>query len=514
MSWSKQSTDWKFICGKVSEMKRFFGIAAFFLSFLSFLAVVAEGAGTHTLVPAGKHFPTQFLIVVDRATYQAAEQEILAYKAVLGEEELGTWILTGTWNDPDQLREEIRKIYLELPALEGVVFMGDIPIVRVQNFQHATTAFKMNEETFPITEASVTSDRFYDDLDLEFERTGVDKDNPMIFFYRLKERSPQKIQSEFYSARMLPPSDMGTDRTTLLKKYLVRVVAAHREQNPLDRFVIFNGHGYNSDCLTAWQNEQLSIREQLPAAFATSKGNGFYNFRQDPFMKFKLFNKLQEKGTDLFVFHEHGAFNTQYINGEYAAPNLLEFPSGKATGPMAALGISVRNSYRRYSGERAEKFREQMMSEYGFTSEFFNAPTLDSLKGNDSLFAANVNIVLQELPKVRTEPRISIFDACYNGSFHEPGYVAGYHVFGEGNTIVTQGNTVNVLQDKWALELLGMLAEGVRVGFWHKDIQYLETHLRSYLPVLPGGPGIAEPEPGGKCPENKGLEETGEKLPF
>jgi hypothetical protein len=75
------------------------------------------------------------------------------------------------------------------------------------------------------------------------------------------------------------------------------------------------------------------------------------------------------------------------------------------------------------------------------------------------------------------QPRLTIFDACYNGSFHKPGYVAGYHVFGDGNTIVAQGNTVNVLQDKWSLELLGMLTEGARVGFWQKEFQYLESHL-------------------------------------
>ena len=118
-----------------------------------------------------------------------------------------------------------------------------------------------------------------------------------------------------------------------------------------------------------------------------------------------------------------------------------------------------------------------MMSEYGLTEEFFSPLVLDSLKRSDSLFAANVNIVLEDLPQVHMQPRISIFDACYNGSFHEQGYVPGYHVFGDGQTIVAQGNTVNVLQDKWALELLGMLREGVRVGFWHKDVQYLETHL-------------------------------------
>jgi len=34
-----------------------------------------------------------------------------------------------------------------------------------------------------------------------------------------------------------------------------------------------------------------------------------------------------------------------------------------------------------------------------------------------------------------------------------------------------------VLQDKWALELLGMVSEGARIGFWQKEFSFLESHL-------------------------------------
>jgi hypothetical protein len=42
---------------------------------------------------------------------------------------------------------------------------------------------------------------------------------------------------------------------------------------------------------------------------------------------------------------------------------------------------------------------------------------------------------------------------------------------------VAQGNTVNVLQDKWSLELLGILGAGARVGFWQKEFQFIESHM-------------------------------------
>lgn len=437
------------------------------------------------VIPAKGKFESRFLIVVDTESFSAAKAEILDYKSVLESEGLGAVILVGEWSNPEILRSEIKELFSQKPVMEGAVFIGKIPIVRVQNFQHSTTAFKMDEDKFPIEEASVTSDRYYDDLDLEFEFMQQDAKNPLIFYYRIKESSPQIIMSDFYSARMTPPADMGIEPGLLLKRFLKKVVAAHKESNPLDQLVIFNGHGYNSDCLTAWQNEQFAIKEQIPLAFKTSKGNGFYNFRQAPFMKYKLYEKLQQSGTDLFIFHEHGDFHIQYINGEYPAPNELEitnpvFDKNKASdkiGPMNAMASSLRHSYRKYKGERAAKFKKELIEEYGFTEEFFNKSTLDSLRVQDSIFAADINISLSDLRKIRMQPRFSIFDACYNGSFHRPGYIAGYHVFGEGNTIAAQGNTVNVLQDKWSLELLGLLSEGARIGFWQKEFQYLESHL-------------------------------------
>lgn len=429
------------------------------------------------IIPASGKFDTRFLIVIDSRSFEQASAEVMAYKNVLEEQGLGVVVMVGDWNSPDDLRSEIVKVYRKKPVMEGAVFIGDIPVVRVRNFQHATTAFKMNEETFPIEESSVTSDRFYDDLDLKFEFLSVDEKNPRHFYYQLREDSPQVIESDFYSARMLPPSDMDTDVYELLRKYLRKVVEAHKEVNYADNIKFFNGHGYNSDCLTVWQNQQFVIKEQFPEAFRSSRGNAFYNFRQDPFMKYDLFERLQTPGTDLFVFHEHGAFNIQYINGDYPAPNVIGMHKEGIYGPMEVLSISLRNRYRRYSGERRESFAESTIREYNLSPDFYSRELIDSTRTNDSIFSADINIALSDLRNLEPQPRITIFDACYNGSFHQPGYVAGYHIFSDGNTVVTQGNTVNVLQDKWSMELIGMIAEGVRIGFWQKEFQFLESHL-------------------------------------
>src|SRR3989339_1300878 len=452
-------------------MKRVINIISLFV--ILFITV-SQAEAKSRIIPAGGRFDTRFLIVIDKDSYSAVEKEIGEYKKALENEGLGVVMLIGEWSDPIVLREEIRAIYKKRPIMEGAVFVGKIPVVRVRNFQHATTAFKMDEDNFPITESSVTSDRYYDDLDLEFVFFKIDSLNPRHFYYNLKESSPQRIESEFYSARVLPPSDFGVEPYELIRRFFKKAVEAHLEQNYADNIIFFNGHGYNSDCLTVWQNQQFAIKEQFPAAFLSSKGNAFYNFRQDPFMKFKLYERMQRKGTDLFVFHEHGAFDTQYISGEYPAPNTL---TSKVPGPMEAMSVSIRNTYRRYAGKRKSDFKSSMMADFGITESFFDQEVLRSTKAADSTFAANINISLEDLKTITPQSRITIFDACYNGSFHQKGYVAGYHVFADGNTVVAQGNTVNVLQDKWSMELIGMLAEGARVGFWQKEIQTLESHL-------------------------------------
>jgi hypothetical protein len=55
--------------------------------------------------------------------------------------------------------------------------------------------------------------------------------------------------------------------------------------------------------------------------------------------------------------------------------------------------------------------------------------------------------------------------------------VVGTYLFGNGTTIAEFANTVNVKQDIWSDELLGLLSYGVRIGEWHKMRNYLESHL-------------------------------------
>ena len=444
------------------------------------LAVLAVLPGAEQLLnaaPKAVKATGTFAIFIDRASYDACRAEVDAYRDQLVSEGLNAVILSGDWASPEQVKASITSLSRRKPALEGMVFIGDIPVVRVRQGQHLTTAFKMNENTFPRVESSVTSDRYYDTPSLDFEFIGRDSLNSRHFYYNLTENGTQHIRPAWYSGRILVPADYPGDHDAVLRRYLQKVVAAHKkvqdEGNPLDHFLFFAGHGYNTDCLTIWRQQPILFREYFPSAFKKSSGNHFYNFRQDPYMKFRLFTEMQRPETDVFLFNEHGAPDTQYINGNYPASSLPE--------NIVELKRSLRNNYKRIEARRghdkAEEFAAEACAEYHFDRSIFSPEALAAEAEGDSLASANVNISLEDLASVHSNAKLVILNACYNGSFHERGYVAGYHIFGEGDCIAAQGNTVNVLQDKWADQLLGLLALGERLGAWQKEFCWLESHL-------------------------------------
>ena len=70
--------------------------------------------------------------------------------------------------EPEDVKKVIVKLYKK-DKLEGVVFVGDIPIPMLRKAQHMTSAFKMDEKNNDWRDSSVPSDRFYDDFDLQFD---------------------------------------------------------------------------------------------------------------------------------------------------------------------------------------------------------------------------------------------------------------------------------------------------------------------------------------------------------
>ena len=415
---------------------------------------------------------TAFAIITDSITLSECREEFSAYKKVLEEEGLGTYIVSAEWTNPEEVKAEILTLAGKKPKLEGVVFAGDVPIVKVRRGQHLTTAFKMNEETWPKEESSVASDRFYDCFSLSFDflcRDSVDTD---IFYYRLNEKGAQHLRPDIYSARMKVPGVMNGDKYETMRKYLRKVVDAHREANSLDHITYFAGHGYNSDCLTLWRQKPLIFREYFPFAFDRASQNRFLNFREDRQMKWRLLSEVGRDEVDLFIFSEHGASDTQYINESKTATNLRE--------DYDFLKRSIARTYKYYQkrGQGEEFLREAVDSAYRLPRAAVSDSAIAVYAAADSLDYSGANIFLEDIMRGRSNARMIVFNACYNGSFHDrKGYVAGCHVFGDGKCIVAQGNTVNVLQDKWEDKLMGYLSIGERVGMWQNELSYLESHL-------------------------------------
>ena len=438
--------------------------------FLSLLIWVIPGFGKVKIQKPRSQHVTAFAIIVDEMTLEKTGGAVEAYRDALEADGLSTYIVSGNWKNPDEVKAEIIKLNKRKPVLEGVVFIGDIPVALIRNAQHMTTAFKMNEDEFPFPESSVPSDRFYDDLHLTFDFICQDSVNTSHFYYKLREDSPQQLRPTFYSGRIKYPEARGGDKYEAIAKYLAKAVREKKRANLLDCFVSFTGSGYNSECLLAWMDERLT--ENFPLAWKNSRTAKFLNFRMEDYMKYRLFDELQRDEMDVMLFHEHGAPDRQYICDGPAPAGL----QGYMNYIKSSIYSFVKREIERKKGT-PEEIMAYFTKEYALGSDFFKDFSMEKIAEQNSLERLKTGIVLEDLKELKTNPRFVMFDACYNGSFHEDGYIAGYYIFNDGNTVVTQGNSRNVLQDRWTIEMIGLLSQGVRVGQWNRQIATLEGHI-------------------------------------
>ena len=443
------------------------------LTLMASVCVFASQAAKISIERPAQKSATSFAVVIDAASYEKCHAEVAAYRDALQKDGLAVYTISADWTSPEEIRAELAKLYKsnskKMP-LEGCVFIGDVPYVSVQNAQHMTTAFKMNEERFPIDEASVTSDRFYDDLNLSFEFIKRDSVDNLRYYYKLSENSAQHLNPSFYSGRIHYPEQMGGDKYEATAKYLRKVVAERERQEKIDYMVTFAGAAYNSDCLVTWMDERVMLEEIFPQLSRNDhRALKQLNFRMNNYnMTYKLFAELERDEVDIMLFNEHGSPDKQHISGEGQIDSF--------NARLEALRYTVYSAIRREErkGEKGDVegakayFKERYHLTDKFFEEYYN-PT-PSTKDPDDLN-------LEDLNSHTLNPRFVVFNACYNGSFHQPGYVAGSYIFGDGRTVVAQGNTVNVLQDRWTYEMFGLLTHGVRVGQYNRMVATLEGHI-------------------------------------
>lgn len=420
--------------------------------------------------PRSKANTPAFAIFIDRATYEQTKDAVHSYKKSVEDDGLPTYIVSGEFQSPDEVKKYIVELYKSKQSLEGVVFIGDIPIPMIRNAQHMTTAFKMNETKFPFEQSSVPSDRFYDDLNLSFKYLRQDSVNKALHYYKLSENSVQSLNPSIYSARIRYPKAKGGDAYKAINAYLQKVANAHRN-NILDKFVGFTGAAYNSECILAWKDDLKAYKEDFPYIGNDVRSLKQLNFRMDDFMKFKLFDELQRPDVDVLLMRKHGTPTEELINNA---------PSGISTeSRVEAIRRDLYASLRRAQKRKAnlDSLQQVYMKKYDLSKAFFSRLNDPDLIRQDSIVNANASIHTVDLGKLKTNPTYVILDACYNGSFHEDDYVAGYYIFNDGKTITVQGNTRNVLQDKWTMNMTGLLSYGVRFGKVHNMGVTLESHL-------------------------------------
>lgn len=427
-----------------------------FLSVFCALSVFALSA---------KYTPSVAL-VVDSGTRTAAGEGLSLYAGAIMEDGKEVIVIEDVWHCPDSIRARLETLY-RTRNLEGAVFIGDIPIPMIRDAQHLTTAFKMDQSR-DWKESSVPSDRFYDDFDLKFDFLREDEDSPLYFYYSLRADSPQYISSDIYSARIKAPAVPGRTKHEAVDECLRKLAAAKSGARVIDKVLHFAGHGYNSESHRARTDENWVLRHHFPQLDNDRDAHlCFINYDEDPFVKPRLKAALADSDIDIAVLHHHGAEDTQYL-GETPAPVTVK-----------DYIESVRRIFRgKVSGSRDPgAARDRFVSSYGVPGEWADGVSDPEVMAADSVFAAGMDMHIQDLADFTPQARFVMLDACFNGAFLQDDYIAGHYVFGDGGTVAVKANSVNTLQDIWSTELIGLLGCGVSIGNWAKELFTLESHI-------------------------------------
>ena len=152
----------------------------FFVLLAGVLLLSAAPGRSQTFENPSIQGSSSFAVITDSRTARECRPQMTAYKQTLEAEGLPVYIVSHDWTTPEQVRDVLRKLYAE-NALEGCVFIGDVPIAMITKAQHLTSAFKMDERDHPLHETSVPSDRISRNVSLTENLTGA-MESPCCFF--------------------------------------------------------------------------------------------------------------------------------------------------------------------------------------------------------------------------------------------------------------------------------------------------------------------------------------------
>ena len=414
-----------------------------------------------------------FGVVIDSATFAEAQEALNVYLDAVQQDGLHTSVIHGNWKNPEQVRKKIIELYNSSDCLEGIVLIGDVPIPMIRDAQHLTSAFKIDQNSgrFSWRKTSVPSDRFYDDFDLKFTFIKQDTSDALLFYYSLDPDSPQKVRSDIYSARIKAPIN-DESKYAMISSYLKKAAAQKKLKNPIDKAFVFTGHGYHTEALDAWSSNLLSYEEQFPQLFKPFNRLKMYDHSMNPNIKYLLMRDLQDENLDMAIFHAHGAYNKQYLVGFEPAGNIGQ--------NVESIKLFLRSKMR--TAKRRKKSLDETKAgyqqRYDIPDSWFEGIFSDSLQKADSLLYASQDMHISEIREMKPQAKLIYFDECFNGAFINSPYIAGTYLFDiKSGSVVGIANSVNVLQDVWADQFLGLLNNGVRVGEWLRLQNSLEKHV-------------------------------------
>ena len=404
-------------------------------------------------------------IVVDGACSQTVSQSVQSYAdAIRKYDGKKVFVLVMPADcRPEAIRDTLKYLWKK-QKLEGAVLVGDIPVPMIRRAHHLATAFKMNPK-MPVKRSSIPSDRFYDDFDLQF--SPIEQDGK-LFYYNLMPEGAQRVECEIYTARIKPSSeDPAHGFEELICNFLDRAAMAKASPEPLDKVFHFGGHGNSSESINARIDEDRAFYEQ----FALSEPGGsvrFLNFDEERFTRDRLMDALADPALDFAHLHTHGAVDAQYISKE---------PYTYMTGEHIENAKSAFRSRMRRAKDK-EAAAADIMKAWDVPRSWLDGWDDPDIIRKDSLRAAAVDITLADLDGYAPQAKIILLDACFNGAFLHPDYVAARYAFSPGSGVMlVSANSVNIIQDHWKNELAGLLTTGLCAGSWARNYMTLESHL-------------------------------------
>jgi hypothetical protein len=414
---------------------------------------------------------SSFAIVIDLETFNHTKDAVYAYRDAVEKDGLSAYILVFNNETADAIKNKIRELYYRKPSIEGVVFIGDVPIPMIRDAQHMSSAFKMDQSA-DWFDSSIPSDRFYEDFDLKFDFIKTDSLHKLCYYYSLRNDSPQKINKEIYSGRIKSPYNDPAENYKQISDYLYKAVRLKSQPDAFDNALIFAGHGYHSESLVTWADEYTALREQLPQLFLPGGRLRYLYHSSDPNMKNILMRELENKDLDFAMFHAHGDVAMQYLVA-YPTPGTLQ-----ENAAYIQYYLRDRLRYAKKKNKNLEEEKNSYKVKYNIPEDWFAGAFTDSVNSADSILNHKMDLYSDDLSQFTPQAKFVIFDECFNGSFHQENNISSRYIFGKGNTVSAFANSVNVLQDLWADELLGTLNNGMRIGQLHKiKSKYLENHI-------------------------------------